>query len=183
MYNARMSSRSVKSLVALVVLVLLPAGFQLACSRSRDVAKDLKIVDARTGWYDAGIIDGKNKIVPSVAFKLQNISQEEIARVQVNAIFHRVNETEPWGDYYAPAIGSEGLAPNKTGTELVLRGNLGYTSPDQGRAQMLADRRFVDVKVEIFGKHGSRTWVKMGEFPIERKLLTASSAPPKTAAK
>lgn len=176
MYNARMSRRSLKGLVALVVFVLLPAGFQLACSRSRDVGKDLKIVEARTGWYDAGIIDGKNKIVPSIAFKLQNVSQEEIARVQVNAVFHRVNETEPWGDYYAPAIGSDGLQPSANSGELVLRGNLGYTSPDQSRAQILADRRFVDVKVEVFGKHGSRSWVKMGEFPIERRLLTASSA-------
>jgi hypothetical protein len=177
MYNARMSRRSVRNLVALVVFVLLPAGFQLACSRSRDVAQDLKIIDARTGWYDAGIVEGKNKIVPSIAFRLQNVSQEEIARVQVNAIFHRLNEKEPWGDYYAPAIGADGLQPSATGNELVLRGNLGYTSPDQTRAQILADRRFVNVKVEIFGKHGSRTWVKMGEFPIERKLLTA--APPK----
>ena len=178
MYNARMVSRRfVRNLVALVVFVLLPAGFQVACSRSRDVSKDLKIIDARTGWYDAGIVDGKNKLVPSIAFKLQNVSQEEIARVQVNAIFHRIDEKEPWGDYYAPAIGSEGLPASATGNELVLRGNLGYTSPDQTRAQILADRRFVDAKVEVFGKHGSRTWVKMGEFPIERKLLTA--APPK----
>ena len=164
-----------RSLVALVVFVLLPAGLQLACSRSRDVAQDLKIIDARTGWYDAGIVDCKNKLVPSIAFRLQNISQEAIARVQVNAIFHRINEKEPWGDYYAPAIGSDGLQPSATGSELVLRGNLGYTSPDQSRAQILADHRFVDAKVEIFGKHGSKTWVKMGEFPIERKLLTAAT--------
>ena len=176
MYNARMPRWSVRNLAALVVFVLLPTGLQLACSRSRDVSKDLKIVDARTGWYDAGIVQGKNKIVPSIAFRLQNVSQEEIARVQVNAIFHRINEKEPWGDYYAPAIGSEGLQPSATGNELVLRGTLGYTSPDQSRAEILADHRFVDVKVEVFGKHGSRTWVKMGEFPIERKLLTAAPA-------
>jgi hypothetical protein len=174
MYNARMLRRVRKGLIGLTVLVLLPACLQVACSRNREVEKDLKIIDARTGWYDAGIVDGKNKIVPSLAFKLQNISSEEIARVQVNAIFHRVNETEPWGEHYAPAVGSEGLAANATTKEIVLRGNLGYTSPDQSRAEILADRRFVDVKVEIFGKHGSRTWVKMGEFPIERKLLTAS---------
>ena len=166
-----------KGLLGVTALVLLPMCLQ-ACSGSRDVGKDLKIVDARTGWYDAGIVDGKNKIVPSIAFRLQNVSQEEIARVQVNAIFRQINETAPWGDYYAPAIGSEGLKPTATGNELVLRGNLGYTSPDQSRAQMLVDRRFVDVKVEVFGKHGSKTWVKMGEFPIERKLLTAAAATP-----
>jgi hypothetical protein len=174
MYNARMR-KFVKGLLGLVVLALLP--FCIGCSRSRDVQQDLKIIDARTGWYDAGIVDGKNKIVPSIAFKLQNVSSDEIARVQVNAIFHRINETEAWGEHYAPAIGPEGVKATGNSNEIVLRGNLGYTSPDQSRAQILADRRFVDVKVEIFGKHGSRNWVKIGEFPIERKLLTMSGVP------
>jgi hypothetical protein len=174
MYNARMRRRPVtRGLLGLAVLTLLPACFA-ACA-SREVEKDLKIIDARTGWYDAGIVDGKNKIVPSIAFKLQNVSAEEISRVQVNAIFHRINETEPWGEHFAPAIGPDGLQASATGNEIVLRGNLGYTSPDQSRAEILADRRFVDVKVEIFGKHGSRRWMKMGEFPIERKLLTSAT--------
>jgi hypothetical protein len=174
MYNARMRNL-LKGLLGLVVLVLLPVC--VGCARSRDVQKDLRIVEARTGWYDAGIIDGKNKIVPSIAFKLQNVSGEEISRVQVNAVFHKVNETETWGDHYAPAIGPDGLAPGHNGNEIVLRGNLGYTSPDQSRAQMLADHRFVDVRVEIFGKHGSNAWTKMGEFPVDRKLLTMSGVP------
>ena len=177
MYNAPMRNRFLKGMAGPAVLVLLVASLQAACS-SREVEKDLRITETRTGWYDAGIIDGKNKIVPSIAFKLENVSDQEISRVQVNAIFHRINETEPWGEHFAPAIGAEGLQPSAVGKEIVLRGNLGYTSPDQSRAEMLADRRFVDVKVEIFGKHGSRTWVKMGEFPIERKLLTASGVSP-----
>ena len=37
---------------------------------------------------------------------------------------------------------------------------------------MLRNQQFVDASVEVFGKHGSRTWVKMAEFPIERELLT-----------
>ena len=171
MYNARMSRQSVKGLVALVVFVLLPAGFQIACSRSRDVAQDLRIVDARTGWYDAGIVDGKNKIVPSIAFKLQNISQEEIARVQVNAIFRRQGEPEAWGEHFVTAIDRDGLPAGQTGGSLVLRSNLGYTGTES-RLQMLQNTQFVDARVEIFGKHGSRTWQKLGEYKIDRQLLT-----------
>jgi len=174
MYNARMR-KFLKGLAGLIVLVLLP--LCVGCARGRDVQKDLRIVETRTGWYDVGIVDGKNKIVPSIAFRLHNISNDEISRIQVNAIFHQVNETDVWGEHYAQAIGSDGVAANENSQEIVLRGNLGYTSPDQSRAQMLADHRFVDVKVEIFGKSGSKPWVKMGEFPIERKLLTMSGAP------
>ena len=37
--------------------------------------------------------------------------------------------------------------------------------------RMLQNRLFVDFKAEIFGKSGSSTWVKLGEFPIQRQLL------------
>ena len=154
------------------LLVCLAAATLLAgCSRSRDVQKDLKLVDVRTGWYDAGIVEGKNKLVPSISLKVQNVSGEDIANVQMNAIFRRVGEQEAWGEHFVRAVDSDGLKAGATGGEIVLRSNLGYTG-EQSRAEMLQNSQFVDAKVEIFGKHGSNTWAKMGEFPIDRKLLT-----------
>jgi hypothetical protein len=154
------------------LLVCLAAATLLAgCSRSRDVQKDLKLVDVRTGWYDAGIVEGKNKLVPSISLKVQNVSGQDIANVQMNAIFRRVGEQEAWGEHFVRAVDSDGLKAGATGGEIVLRSNLGYTG-EQSRAEMLSNSQFVDAKVEIFGKHGSNTWAKMGEFPIERKLLT-----------
>ena len=52
--------------------------FLLAACESREVEKDLKIVDVHTGWYDAGMIaGGQNKLVPSISLELQNISDRE----------------------------------------------------------------------------------------------------------
>ncbi len=162
-YNRAMLHRLWLCLLALTLLA--------GCS-SREVEKDLKIVDVHTGWYDAGIVEGdKNKLVPSITLKLQNVSPEAIDGVQINAVFRRVGENEMWGEHFVRAIGSDGLDAGKTGGQLVLRSNLGYTGT-QPRTQMLLNREFVDAKVEIFGKHGRRNWAKMGEFPIERKLLT-----------
>jgi hypothetical protein len=153
----------------LLLLILAAAG----CSRSIEVEKALKVTDVHTGWYDAGIqADGKNKLVPSVSLKLQNIYPEPVKGVQINAIFRRLDEPEvAWGEHFVRAIGPDGLAPGATGNPLVLRSNLGYTGT-QPRLQMLQNREFVDARVEIFGKHGSRTWVKIGEYPIDRQLLT-----------
>ena len=163
MYNRRMLNRA----LLCVAVVALLAG----CTRSRDVQKDLKLVDVRTGWYDAGIVQGKNKRVPSISLKVQNVSHEDIANVQMNAIFRRVGEQEAWGEHFVRAVDSNGLKAGATGAEIVLRSSLGYTG-EQSRAEMLRNSQFVDARVEIFGKHGSNTWAKMGEFPIERKLLT-----------
>ena len=46
----------------------------------------------------------------------------------------------------------------------------------QPRMQMLQNKEFVDAKVEIFLKQGSKVWAKLAEFPIERQLLTRYGA-------
>lgn len=154
-------------LAACLVCAVLVAGCQ-----SREVEKDLAITDVRTGWYDVGIVDGQNKLVPSISLKLKNVSPEQIARVQINAVFKRLDgENKEWDAHFIRGIGPDGLAPGAKGDELVLRSERGYTG-QQPRLQMLQNKAFVDAKVEIFGKHGSRTWVKLGEFTIDRQLLT-----------
>ena len=152
-----------------LVLALVCAG----CARNIEVEKALKIEEVHTGWYDAGIqADGKNKLVPSISLKLRNVTPEHVASVQLNAIFHRVNEPAvAWGEHFVRAIGPDGLAPSAPTGSIVLRSNLGYTGT-QARLQLLQNREFVDALVDIFGKHGSRTWVKIGQYKIDRQLLT-----------
>jgi hypothetical protein len=159
-----MACRLALPLIAVVLLT--------ACE-SREVDKDLKIVNVHTGWYDAGVVEGsgQNKLVPSISLGLQNISDRDISSVQLNAIFKRVGEDTAWGEHFIRAIDTDGLASGATEENIVLRSTLGYTG-SQSRIQLLQNKEFVDARVEIFGKHGSRTWVKMAEFPIDRQLLT-----------
>ena len=153
------------------LIVCLVALTCVAGCRAREVEKDLAITDVHTGWYDAGIVDGKNKLVPTVILKLQNVSAEEISRVQLNAVFRRQGEDKEWDAHFVRGIGPEGLAPGQSGDPIVLRSERGYTGT-QSRLQMLQNAQFVDAQVEIFGKHGSRQWVKMGTYPIDRQLVT-----------
>ena len=154
----------------LISLSLAAALAATSACRSRDVEADLRITDVDTGWYDAGIVDGQNKLVPSVSFRIHNVSQEPIDSVQIMAVFRRVNEAEAWGDRLVRGIGDEGLPPGETGKPLVVRSERGYTG-SEARAQMLKNSQFIDAKVELLGKHGSRTWVKMGEYAIDRELI------------
>ena len=150
-----------------------------SCSSSRwaataasTLSPSSKPHDVVTGWYDAGIVEGnKNKLVPSISLKLRNKSDEPVRSIQINAIFKRVNETEMWGEHYGWAVQRDPLAPGASTRELVLRSGLGYTG-EQPRMQMLQNREFVDAKVEIFLRQGSRVWAKLAEFPIDRQLLT-----------
>ena len=144
----------------------------LGCNRGADPMTALEAVDVVTGWYDAGIVEGNlNKLVPSISLKLRNKSDDFVRSVQINAIFKRVNETEMWGEHFGWAIQGEPLQAGQTTGDIVLRSGLGYTG-EQPRQQMLQNKEFVDAKVEIFLKQGSRVWAKLAEFPIERQLLT-----------
>jgi hypothetical protein len=154
-----------------VALIALAALLITGC-RNVEVEKVLQVVDVQTGWYDAGVVEGgKNKLVPSTSLRLQNVSKEPISSVQLNAVFRRRGDQAAWDSHFVKAIGQQDLAPGSKTREIVLRSNHGYTGT-QSRLQMLQNREFVDAKVEIYGKHGPRTWAKLGEYQIDRQLLT-----------
>jgi hypothetical protein len=155
-----------------VVSALAAALLFAGCGHNFDVEKAVKITDVHTGWYDAGIQEGKNKLVPSITFKLENVSNEPVESVQVMAVFRQVGDSQSWGDHYATGIDRDGLpAGQTTPGSVVLRSNLGYTGTES-RLQMLQNRNFVDAQVDIFGKHASPSWQKLGEYKIDRQLLT-----------
>jgi hypothetical protein len=157
-------------------LVASAALISVSCGASVDAVAALEPIDVVTGWYDDGIIEGgKNKLVPSVSMKLRNKTGEELSSIQINAIFRRVGEQEMWGEYFGWAIPRQKPLPAGAQTDtLVMRSTLGYTG-DQPRMQMLQNSQFVDAKVEIYLKQGSKTLAKLAEYPIQRQLITRSS--------
>ena len=151
-------------------LVLL-AGAACSGSPEQPITKLVEPVDVKTGWFDAGVENGMNKLVPSATLTLRNISTEPVANLQLNAVIRRVGETEEWGGAYMKVVGTDGIPPGGQTKPIVLRSNLGYTGTEP-RTQMLKNRQFVDASVQVFAKHGGNQWVKLGEWPIARDLLT-----------
>jgi len=143
-----------------------------ACSSraAQDITKVLTVADAKTGWYDAGVENGLNKLVPSVVLTLKNSGSEPVANLQLNAVIRRTGETEEWGGAYVKVVGADGLAPGASTRPIALRSNLGYTGIEP-RAQMLKNKQFVDARVQVFVKQGGNQWVKLGEWPVTRELL------------
>ena len=68
----------------MVVVLAACGGAQL------DVAEALSVEDVTTGWLDKGIDDfGRNKLVPSISFRLANNSDENLRTLQLNGVFRR----------------------------------------------------------------------------------------------
>jgi hypothetical protein len=136
-----------------------------------DLTQALQIEIVKSGWYDAGIVNGQNKLVPATDLHVRNTSNRKLPVLQLNALFRQINAKEEWGSSFLTVAGSDGLAPGATTGTLQLKSQNGYTGSGESRQEMLQNSHFVDAKVEIFAKYGSTQWVRMGEYPIARELL------------
>jgi hypothetical protein len=155
-----------------MALLFLAASLAAAsCGPTVDLSTGLQVLDVSTGWKDAGLEGGQNKLVPSITFKLKNVSDQELNSLQANVVFRRNGEPEEWGTVFLIVTGSDGLDPGATSETLVAVSPLGYTGTE-ARAEMLQNSQFVDAHAEIFAKYGSTLLKKVADHPIDRQLLT-----------
>jgi len=164
-----------RSLIRLAIAALV-VGLALASSgcgvSNVDLAKAIKVGDVTTGWFDAGIVDGKNKLVPSASFTVTNNSPVKLSSLQVFSVFRFLNESEELGSTLIVLHGPDALEPSARSKPITVRGNWGFTG-DQPRHQMLLHGMFQDARVEIFVKYGPGAFVKLTELKIQRQLLTS----------
>jgi hypothetical protein len=137
-----------------------------------DLATAIKVGDVTTGWFDAGIVNGKNKLVPSASFTVTNGSREKLGSLQVFSVFRFLNEAEELGSTLIVLHGPDALAPSARSKPITVRGNWGFTG-EQPRGQMLMNSGFRDARIEIFVKYGPGAFVKLTELKIQRQLLTS----------
>jgi hypothetical protein len=153
------------TLVAFTVLGALAS----ACGPPVDLKQALQVTDASSGWFDAGIQNGKNKLVPSVTFKIKKNSDVKLSSVSLNIAFMFVGSSDHADDVYVQSVPLEG---NET-KPIVVRTQWGYTGdPPQTRAEMLKHSGFRDMEATIFAKQSSSQWVELQRVPIARQLLT-----------
>ena len=153
---------------ALVLLLILSGAGAAACTVI-DLGKDLQVTDVDSGWYDNGIKDGMNHLVPQISFRLKNVSAEPVNSVQMTIAFWRDGADGMMEEVLKQGIGSEGVSAGATSEPVKARSPVGYTYAGP-RAEALTNSNFVDVTARVFAKRGGKIF-KMGEYKIERKLI------------
>src|SRR6185436_12537442 len=152
--------------LALVPLVVLLAA---GCGKPVDLKQAIQVSDLATGWYDAGIVDGKNKLVPSVSFRLKKPADASVS-LSLNVVFKADGAAEDWDDVFVQRV--EFVDGSQT-APLVVRPEKGYTGePPQSRSEMLQNSQFRDLNVQIFAKQSSTQWIELQQVKIARQLLT-----------
>lgn len=154
-----------------VVCCLAIALSTASCTKPVDLKQALEMTDISSGWFDVGVVNGRNKIVPSAMFRLKKKAPADFDRVSVNALFRAVDgkESELDNDVFVQRVDFSGgdSAP------LTIRADNGYTAePPQSRADILKHSQFRDMRVQILVKVGSSQWTDLGWIDVKRQLLT-----------
>ena len=153
------------------------AGFCLAvtgllvsgCSPRVDLKQSVRVTDVSTGWFDAGVVDGKNKLVPSVSFRLTNTAEADLDYVALNVAFRYADNGEIHEEVFKQRVPFE----NKQTELIVVRSQNGHTGdPPQSRMEMLQHSMFRDMDAVILARQSSAQWVELHRVRVERTLLT-----------
>jgi hypothetical protein len=140
-----------------------------ACSKPVDLKQSVQVADASSGWFDAGIQEGKNKLVPSVTFRLKKNADAGLSSLSLNLVFTAEGDTEHFDDVFVQRVAFNG---NET-DPITVRSKFGYTGdPPQSRAEMLKNSQFRDMNVQIFAKQSSAQWIELHRLKIPRVLFT-----------
>jgi hypothetical protein len=140
-----------------------------ACGKPVDLKQAVQATDVSSGWFDAGVQNGKNKLVPSVTFKLRKNADVPLTSISLNLTFIFIDSQEHADDVYVQSVPFQGAET----APIVVRSKWGYTGdPPQTRAQMLQNSHFRDMEVQIFAKQSSSQWVELHRVKIARQLLT-----------
>jgi hypothetical protein len=151
-------------------LVVLALAASAACRSEPDAKQAIAVTDVVTGWLDKGVVDGQNKLVPTISVKLKNGADRPLSYLQLNAVFRIVDDPEELGSKVVWATNGGSFEPGQSLGPFNLSSDLGYASPAP-RTQMLQHAQFKDAQVDLFVKHGSRQWVRLGGYRISRQLF------------
>jgi hypothetical protein len=157
---------------ALLALAILPLTIATgSCTTSIDFKQVLEMTDVSSGWFDAGVVAGRNKIVPSVSLRFRKRTPADLERISINALFRASDgkESELDNDVFVQRVDFEG----EQTPPITIRAENGYTAdPPQSRADMLKHSEFRDMRVQILVKQGASQWADMGWIDIKRQLIT-----------
>lgn len=139
-----------------------------------DLSKALTVVEVFSGWYDFGVVRGENKLVPSISFKLQNVSDEPVRGVQMLVSFWPNGADGELDSKEVTGIGSDAVPAGQSTDPILVRADWGYTTP-VARAEVFNHSGFKDFTVKLFAKKGGK-FTPFGEYAIERRIIPQATA-------
>jgi hypothetical protein len=151
-----------------LLAVVMAATVSVACGPTVDLGNSVAVTEVFSGWYDNGIKDGKNHLLPSISFRIRNTGPHPLTNVRMTIGFW-LEDGRELDSKDVQAIGNQPLAPGATSEPVLVRGETGYTL-EQPRAEFFMHGDFRDGLAKLFARRSGHI-VPLGEFRLDRQIL------------
>ena len=151
------------------LLVAATALLLAACTQPVDLKASLQVTDLATGWFDAGVVDSKNKLVPSITFRLRNTSASDLPYVSMNVVFRNLVSNETHEEVFKQRVP---ITDSQTELLTIRAQNGAVGEPPQSRQEMLQNSNFQDMEAVILVRQSASQWVELQRVRVDRQLVT-----------
>jgi hypothetical protein len=176
----------------------LAAALAAGCSPAVDLENDIELVDVQTGYFDNGVKDGRNHLLPHLAFKIRNVGDQHVSSVLLTVSFwtddavghaaaiaaaqaagaappEGMTMKEIFSSSQVRGVTDEGIAPGEETSPIVVRPDVGYTL-EGPRADFFVHSEFLDVTARVFARRAGGI-VQVGEYVLDQRIISPSGTP------
>jgi len=144
---------------------------------SEELKASIKIIDVETKWVEKYYQPWPPKLilVPSLSFRVKNISDKPINYINFNANFRFLNNVENLGDNFLAAIQKEPILPGKISDVIFMKSNYGVEGKSLASFQNNPQWKIAIVK--LFAQSKGSQYAFLGEWEVSRKIDFKESEP------
>ncbi len=159
------------AIITLAVLAL--ALLQMKCGKapSTDELKTyFEVLDMKSKWVEKYYQPWppKLKLVPTISFRVKNVTDQSLSYVYFNAIFKEKSEAQNLGDDLHSAFGRNPLRPGEVSDEIFMKSNFGVEG--KNLAHFKNNPAWKPVTVKLFVKVKGSRYALLGEWDISREI-------------
>ncbi len=135
-----------------------------------ELKSSIEVLDVETKWVDKYYQPWPPKltIVPTISFRVKNLSEKPLKFVYFNAIFRLKDEQEISGDAFLAAIRNVPVEPGEKSDTIFLKSNYGVKG--KSLASFEDNPFWKTVMVKLFVKFKGSNYIPFGEWEISRKI-------------
>ncbi len=161
------------ALPAGLVISALVLSFFPACVKTmspEELKASIQVLDIQTKWVAKTYQPWPPKltIVPSISFRIKNLSNKPVNYINFNAIFKFRDDQENLGDNFLAAIRKTPVLPGETSPVITLTSNFGVEG--KSLASFKDNPAWRAVVCKLFVQSKGSIHVPLGEYEISRTI-------------
>ena len=153
----------------LVAPAALATALAVAACSTVNLTQAIEVTDIISGYYDNGIKDGFNHMVPMITFRLKNRTDQPLNSVQLTVAFWVAGKDGDQDSRQIVGIGGTAVQPGQSSESITVRSSVGFTLA-QPRADLFTHPDFVDWTVKMFARRSGRIYA-IGEFKVDHRFI------------